>query len=183
MLISNIISSSPVIFYASALFGYLITSSDKNYETRFFHETYKINIFLLFIIGFIIFYSILNPISKKLFEYIFKNTSYNYLLERPNPPIHGCGLYPDLKLRGSSSYGFPSGHSQACAFFATFWTMYLLKVNNININTYIRITSLWIMAGCIFYQRIATGCHNLLQVVGGASIGIVSATIFFKNFL
>ena len=162
-LASNIISTTPILIYCSTIFSYIITLNP---------------IFLKFLVGFIIFYTILNPILKEFFKYFCEDYE---IFKRPDwHPKEGCGLFPNLKMEGSKSFGMPSGHMQAITFTAIFWSLYLLHNNSNNNFVFLRILFFWILCIIVGFQRIKTGCHNLIQVVSGGIFGIILGFGYFK---
>jgi membrane-associated phospholipid phosphatase len=179
-LLSNIISASPVILYSSSIFGYILTSHEKSFS----QNTFNVNIFLLFIFGFAIFYTLSNPILKKLSKRLFESSWLDGISKRPNPPMIGCGLFPDLEMKGSTTYGFPSGHAQAWGFFSMFWSLFLVYIQSISTctsYTYPKILFLWFCFFMVCMQRIYTGCHNLFQVLGGGTIGAIFSILYYSQ--
>lgn len=101
-----------------------------------------------------LFYSIcfiLNRILKEVFKYLMGDTVW---------PLLGNGNRPNSHL---SSYGMPSGHSQAVGFFIA----HQIKTKSKYLIPFVLI-SLEVM-----YSQIANGHHTLQQVIVGFLIGLI----------
>ncbi len=156
MFLLRILQVSPLFIYVGAFSVYIITG--------------KI-LPLLFMVGAFLLSSMFNPILKRFFEKYYKDVK---IFQRPNPPAEGCGLFPDIDMPGSKTFGFPSGHAQLIAFAAMFWTLYLYDQNTI-----LRIIPLWLLLIAVCWHRIYTGCHNFVQVFGGVVIGLFMGAIYY----
>lgn len=152
---SNILSATPVLIYASSIYSLLFVDDKKTQ--------------LLFIIGLFLLNTLLNPILKDISFYFFKD---NEMFQRPNPPKEGCGCFANLKMDGSKSFGFPSGHAQIVAFTAMFYTLYF--------GFCYKSLFMWIYFLIVCSQRIYIGCHNIFQVIGGSVIGTILGYFYYQ---
>ena len=170
-MIMRILQASPVIIYTGALSTYILTG-------------WKLP--LVFIVGAMIFSSFTNPLLKKFFESTFGDLE---CFKRPNPPAEGCGIFPDVDMPGSKTFGMPSGHVQLLTFTATFWSLYLIQStigsstsgssNGESNELLLRLAFLWLSAIAVAYHRIESGCHNLIQCVVGGLFGIFFGVLFY----
>lgn len=112
----------------------------------------------------------LNRPEKMFFE---KVVGRDQMFLRPNPPPEGCCVLDYLCENKPTTYGFPSGHAQTAFFFAMFMSLYD-REHALFYFLYAILSSL---------NRVRIGCHNLLQVFGGALFGMVYAFISFKLFV
>lgn len=163
-------------------------------------------LFILFIytyelkyILFIAFYFIneyINITLKKIFNYIL---DYN-ITKRPdnygtfteNNKLYDIGtsvlpqIYTTSKLhKQSTTYGFPSGHSQTMTIFSTFTTLYLLYIDDykFDYNKLPRYILPWIVAFAVIWQRVFSKCHSHIQVIIGSSIGCILGYVFFQIYI
>ena len=91
---------------------------------------------------------------------------------RPNPPQSGCGIFNECSANGSKTFGFPSGHAQTTTFAAMFWSLYIYRQTKWSkTEKCLKIALLWILAGLVWYSRVAIGCHNWTQIAGGIAFG------------
>lgn len=81
-----------------------------------------------------------------------------------------CGALPARgpALTGKSRLGMPSGHVQLMALITTWCSL----KHGSNIHT---MCLLWVLTALVALQRVASGCHSILQVGLGAFIGCVLA--------
>ncbi|CAN1135459.1 Lipid phosphate phosphatase gamma [Linum perenne] len=85
-------------------------------------------------------------------------------------------------LEMCDSHGWPSSHSQYMFFFATYFTM--LMVRGIGLAESIRHKALafymaWSMAVLTMYSRVYLGYHTVAQVFAGATLGLVLGGTWF----
>jgi len=87
----------------------------------------------------------------------------------------GCGIDPKYENKvGSTTYGFPSGHSQGTALAAAFWTLYITNSNKqLHAGHYVSIILLWVITISVMKQRMDCKCHNIYQVTTGMVLGFV----------
>lgn len=119
---------------------------------------------------------LINFIIKSTLQYAdFKQP---WLL-RPNPPITGCGLFPNSSI--TNQIGMPSGHSQMVSFGTVFWLLYIYHQSNIN-TIYQSLISLILifLSILIMYTRKYQGCHNSIQIVTGSLLGSVLGYISYQ---
>jgi len=139
---------------------------------------------LVLVLGMILNHSI-NKFLKDSSRSIFGEKSA--FGKRPKGAIN-CGLFidPDNPKRPSSSYGFPSGHSQMSAFISTVVIMYLLNQDKdksgknkktVPWSSYLIMAIIPLIS---MYMRVHLGCHTVGQVIGGALIGVVIGYVFLK---
>ena len=93
----------------------------------------------------------------------------------------GCGIYPSNKK--SVTWGMPSGHAQITSFAASYWTIYLwmkylnetdIEAKKIAKNHAIVSTAImWVLAACVWSQRVISRCHSILQIIVGVLIGTI----------
>lgn len=124
-----------------------------------------------------IFANIFNHVLKKISESLFPTFKP---FARPNPPKGGCGYFDVVDYSG---WGMPSGHAQTSWFFSTGVIMYLgdkLKNGEISQWQYnLGVGIMIILAAWVSWSRIMIGCHNILQVIVGTVIGILSAYFLY----
>lgn len=87
----------------------------------------------------------------------------------------GCGIDAKYENKvGSTTYGFPSGHSQGTALAAAFWTLYIINSNKkLHAGHYASIILLWVITIAVMKQRMDCKCHNIYQVTTGMVLGLV----------
>jgi len=87
----------------------------------------------------------------------------------------GCGIDANYQNKvGSTTYGFPSGHSQGTALAAAFWTLYIINSNKkLHVGHYVSIILLWVITIAVMKQRMDCKCHNIYQVTTGMVLGLV----------
>lgn len=160
--LSKILQAAPVLTYTFAILAYCIEGK---------------RIYLYFLLGLFVLCTLLNSLLKMFFKRFFSNVD---VFDRPNPPKSGCGCFSnDTYEENKSSFGMPSGHAQMVFFFASFWTCYLHSKNS-NISEILRSIILWLFALMVSFQRIYSGCHNLLQIFVGGLIGIILGVLYFN---
>ena len=153
---------SPHIMHVGAFLAFIITWDP---------------IILKYLIGSVLIGEIGNSLLKKLLKSLFPDTE---LFLRPNPPETGCGLFPVSNYDPKSGYGMPSGHTQMAFIAATFWSLYIFEKYGSNDRTRLSISLLFIIASLIGVSRVVTGCHNILQIIVGAVLGVLSGYIVYK---
>lgn len=109
----------------------------------------------------------------------------------------GCGIYP-VYGKLSHTWGMPSGHAQITTFASTYWTIYVWMKYKEETNfetkqqlkkkAIITSLSLWILSFAVWFQRVYSGCHNILQIITGIVIGMLLgylgywfSTLLFKD--
>ncbi|XWV26674.1 dolichyldiphosphatase [Tupanvirus soda lake] len=150
----NIARASPYIIYLSGLSSSVVTGK---------------SIGAVFSLSAIIFGDGLNYVLKKIFKSIGPN---NKSWMRPSIPPDGTGIFPSYSPSKTITWGMPSGHSQIVSYSAAFWILYLWK--NSHAPTWWSVMGtgiISIISALIMYSRIATGCHNLQQVIVGSIFG------------
>ncbi|CAH1175746.1 unnamed protein product [Phaedon cochleariae] len=98
-----------------------------------------------------------------------------------------CEARPLLRDTVHVEYGMPSSHAQFVWFFATYVIYFVfIKLHHMNNNTIIEnlskfliISSSFLMAVLVCISRIYLEYHTLWQVLCGAIVGILFATIWF----
>jgi len=129
-----------------------------------------------FTLSFLVVYPLLDNKDKKkvtwvlydLIPAVFFAYVVNYLLKitfRILRPCTGLSECP-------SDYSFPSGHTAVIFAFATIITLYEKKYKS-----YLWAIPLAILVGL---SRVALGFHTILDVVGGAILGIVVSSIVYR---
>jgi membrane-associated phospholipid phosphatase len=111
--------------------------------------------------------AILNLILKGIFKYPRPSEDpreFNLALKNGRRFVFKNGIPHDI-------FGMPSGHSQATMFVTTY---IFLSLKNKKFVLIFFILSLLIM-----YQRIKDNHHTLLQVLVGATVGVVCAYLFY----
>lgn len=156
-MLNKVLQAAPLIVYSIGLGAFFLTGE---------------KLYLIFTIGVFFFGSILNKLFKNITQTYFGNFK---ILQRPNPPKTGCGMFDDCTFPGSRSFGFPSGHAQIVAFAATFWSLYFWHTQR----DMARGIILFLLALLVGYSRIENGCHNTLQVAGGYLFGITFGALYF----
>ena len=162
--VENTLINMPRIIYICSFLSIIITG---NIEFSYFF------IFtLLFSTG-------LNKLIKNLFK--ITQILPKKIGDRPSgcggPKIkglcRGCSIDPAYKNKiGSTTYGFPSGHSHISALAASFWTLYIINKNQKLLpGHYISIILLWIITIAVLKQRLDCKCHNIYQVMTGLIVG------------
>jgi membrane-associated phospholipid phosphatase len=89
----------------------------------------------------------------------------------------GCGIYPDFG-NFSTTWGFPSGHAQITSFAATFWSIYMYKRYGGD-ESIVPIVILWLLTFLIWFQRVYSRCHNVMQIIGGFMFGLLYGFIVY----
>jgi membrane-associated phospholipid phosphatase len=97
---------------------------------------------------------------KELSNYLPKDSALYRLTRRPEKGLF-CGLSCLEKKTSISDPGFPSGHVA----FITFYTLCLPSYSVL----YTIIKGLLILL--VSYNRLKSGCHTILQVIGGIVFG------------
>jgi len=130
--------------------------------------------FKLYIANFIINFSLKNFVFKP----IMKDRTYPILGRGLRPEgAKNCGEFRDnffnkkIIPKLSTSYGFPSGHSQCAGLFMTF------IYEHFRDNPYIFYPSL-IYSLYIPYTRVNLGCHTIEQTIFGYIFGIITYYLF-----
>lgn len=163
--IREILQAFPLIIYAGTGVATIITQS---------------KLILYFLIGILIFGSFMNHILKYSFSNLFPDAEWGKRPEdRPNT---GCGYFDKCDGGKAQTYGFPSGHSQTMAFFAIFWTLYILDTNSNknSADTILKILAIWLITLSVAISRIHVKCHTVVQVVAGLMIGIGFGYGYYK---
>ena len=120
-----------------------------------------------------------NRILKNyIFKPLLKNNSYPFIGTgiRPKNAMN-CGIFRDnffdnkREIKISSSYGFPSGHSQSAGYFMAFIHKYFK-------NSPIIYYSSLIYSIYIPYTRIILNCHTIQQIISGYIFGIITFYLF-----
>jgi membrane-associated phospholipid phosphatase len=136
----------------------------------------------------------LKRISNRFVPYTLTKRPRNYgeVTEDDKTYFMGTGLIPEVystsKVKKQKiTYGFPSGHSQTMATFATFGTLFILHRNSHNNRNFevehgLQIFSLWIIALSVLWQRWYSKCHTPLQIFLGALVGISLGFAFFEIY-
>jgi hypothetical protein len=93
--------------------------------------------------------------------------SENPVLKRPHG-AYNCGAFNN---GGNSEYmpGFPSGHVALATFLACAYGR--------DKNIFLQMLGIGYI-GCVSYARMKKRCHNLLQVLGGACLGLIAYILF-----
>ena len=128
-------------------------------------------------------YNIINFYFNYKINHILKNNVFKHFMKNNKLPILGYGIRPkgasdcgnfraslfnsSIKPKLSTSYGFPSGHSQTAGFFIAF------IFNNFSNNYNILLPSL-IYSLYSAYSRVILGCHTIEQVIFGYIFGIIA---------
>ena len=143
--------------------------------------------YIYFLLCILIFGTGLNKLTKKFFQ--LTNILPSNTGKRPSgcggPKIkglcRGCGIDDDYKDSiGSTSYGFPSGHSHSAALASTFWIIYIIKSHkDLNIQNYISIILLLIITLAVIIQRLKCKCHNIYQVISGFIYGLLCGILSY----
>lgn len=164
-----------------------------NYEfvNDFNRASSIILLFIIIILSYIYNLSFLYPIKFYLGDiivnYNLKHNIFLPIMKDKTYPIFGKGLRPDgakncgifkdnffdntIIPKPSTSYGFPSGHSQSAGLFITF---IYEKFRN---KPYIFYPSL-IYSLYIPYTRVNLGCHTIQQTIFGYIFGILTYYLF-----
>ena len=158
----NVLQAAPCIVCTSALAGALISED---------------LLYMYFAAGAIVLGSGVNYAVKGLCKAVAGNVE---LFKRPNPPQSGCGNFANCTAGGSTTFGFPSGHAQIVAFSAAFWSLYLQKYGKRKSTSVVSICILWALVLLVCWSRIKIGCHNLIQVTAGTTIGAGLGVAYFK---
>ena len=121
--------------------------------------------------------------KNKVFQPILSN--YHVLQgERPDN-ASDCGAYSSIEslTSMSTSYGFPSGHSQLTAFFVSF-IFFLSADSDLDKNHLFSIICVLsiILFGQMF-ARVHRGCHTVAQTIGGAIFGIIMGYGWYQCWL
>jgi membrane-associated phospholipid phosphatase len=98
----------------------------------------------------------------------------NFITSRPKG-AKDCGAFIDCNNKKDDSMGMPSGHSMSIAFFVTF-----LILGSYSKKRYINYIIGILLIILVMSQRWWVGCHSLLQVIVGASIGIFLGWSYYK---
>lgn len=157
--LEHIAKVSPDIFSVAALLGFIISRKP-----------------------ILLYYAVITFSSELANNYIKMASKWyspdNPMFMRPNPPPEGCGTrYVMNKTWKGLSWGMPSGHTQVAFMGAVFWSLYIWNTYGDTMNTKISIIILFILACLLGYSRILNGCHNIQQILVGASLGIVFGCI------
>jgi len=150
----KVLQASPVLVYSNTISIFVMTQD---------------YIHLYFWVGSYLLNNLTNCRLKKIFQHYFGDIR---MFKRPNPPREGCGPFADLSFPGSRSFGFPSGHAQTMFFYSIFYTL-------IYPTNYLLIIVLWMSSILVCYQRVETGCHNIIQVFGGGVFGIIFGVLWY----
>ncbi|AYV78027.1 MAG: dolichyldiphosphatase [Edafosvirus sp.] len=127
----------------------------------------------------IIFGDVLNGVLKKSIKSVAPDVE---MFKRPSPPAEGCGIYSQCNISADHkpTYGMPSGHSMIICFSAIFWILYIQKYSGMSKGWKLFSTILLLtIAILVMISRIVIGCHNFLQVIVGAMIGILLGWVVF----
>tara|TARA_A100001015_G_scaffold314829_1_gene425217 strand:+ start:1857 stop:2543 length:687 start_codon:yes stop_codon:yes gene_type:complete len=188
-------------YFKSELFFQLIRSSELvlfygylyNWITNYNSQQRNKSLFLFLIIAFNSYfnYYLKNNLSKPLFT-LFND--YIPILgqgSRPDGAVD-CGYFTTCPNKQSTSFGFPSGHSQFSGLYSGFMirdmlfddnNVELILDDNKKVSIFVHIIYIFIM----MYSRIyIQGCHTIGQAIFGALIGLVIgyfSNILYKNFL
>jgi len=108
----------------------------------------------------------------------FLNYMLKHLIQEPRPTI---------KFSNYTEYGMPSAHAQFVCFFATYIIYFVfIKLHHMNNNTIIEnmtkiiiISSSVLMAVVVCFGRIYLQYHTVAQVLCGAFVGALLATLWF----
>lgn len=107
----------------------------------------------------------------------------------PGAATKNCGVFPTAlfehtplnALKGSNSYGMPSGHTASVFFFATFWTMLCWSHRSqrrprprFDWNVVALGAVLFLASIGVGYTRIVGQYHTLQHVIVGAFVGIAT---------
>ncbi len=111
---------------------------------------------------------IVNVILKSIFQCPRPNQRVT-----PTSFIEGVYLSIDRSERGDP-YGFPSGHSQQSAFIVT--TIY----HAFGLKPITMVMALYTVI--IMWHRVYSGKHYKYQVIGGAIVGVVLATLIYRAY-
>jgi membrane-associated phospholipid phosphatase len=96
---------------------------------------------------------------KKLSNHIPKDSIIYQITRRPENGVY-CGMTCFEKKTSISEPGFPSGHT-------AFITFYALCLPHTAYFIFMKV----VLVLLVSYNRIQTGCHTLLQVIGGMLFG------------
>ena len=171
-LLINLASASPMTIYQTCILGSLISLDPK---------------YVIFSLLALIFGDGFNFIEKKFSKKLCGDVP---ICNRPlfldgTGSVETCGVFQKYHLLNSldklktHSFGMPSGHSQLVALTATFWSLYQIghlkqETNKNKRNMLISsIVIICVLALLVMYQRYYTRCHNIEQIVIGASLGIL----------
>ena len=132
-------------------------------------------------------YSIKLYFGDAVINYCLKHYIFKPIMKDGTYPIIGRGLRPEgakncgefrdnffdssITPKLSTSYGFPSGHSQCAGLFMTF------IYDHFRNNPYIFYPSL-IYSLYIPYTRVKLGCHTIEQTIFGYIFGILTYYLF-----
>lgn len=122
-----------------------------------------------------------------ILNYFLKNYIFKPIMKNETYPIVGRGLRPEgakncgefrdnffnnsITPKLSTSYGFPSGHSQCAGLFMTFIYYNFREI------PYIFYPSL-VYSLYIPYTRVKLGCHTIQQTIFGYIFGILTYYLF-----
>lgn len=168
----NIITTSPYTVYQAGILATIVSGDPK----------YALFTGLAFIMG-----DAFNAGEKLLSKKILGEDSS--IGQRPNGcgngdldyDCTGCGIYTSTKK--SLTWGMPSGHAQITSFAASYWTIYLwmkylnetdieakkVAKNHAIVSTII----MWVLAACVWSQRVISRCHSILQIIVGVLFGTI----------
>lgn len=90
--------------------------------------------------------------------------------------INKCGIFKSGSSSISGSFGMPSAYMQRIGFFAGFILTY--NIYHKKYNPLVIASIVFILLGLSF-NLIVQGCTNLMEIVGGAFIGIVVGFLYF----
>jgi membrane-associated phospholipid phosphatase len=141
--------------------------------------SYKYNLSILYTIKLYFGNAFINYCLKYyLFKPIMKGGTYPIIGRGLRPEgAKNCGEFRDnffdttITPKLSTSYGFPSGHSQCAGLFMTF------IYEHFRDKPYIFYSSL-IYSLYIPYTRVKLGCHTIEQIIFGYIFGIITYYLF-----
>lgn len=136
---------------------------------------------IAFFIGIVI-SQMVNNVCKHVSEMICSGSP---VCERPSVPHGGCGNFdehPDHS--GDTSFGMPSGHTQALTFTATFASLFIYTQTGWSMwSRHLTVLVVWCIALLVAESRIQLGCHNEAQVAIGLLLGVTFACLTFATTL
>jgi membrane-associated phospholipid phosphatase len=136
---------------------------------------------IAFFIGIVV-SQMVNYVCKKMSETICMGSP---ICERPHIPSGGCGNFdqhPDHSE--DTSFGMPSGHTQALTLTATFASLYIYTQTRWSIwSRHLTVLVVWSIALIVAESRIQLGCHNEAQVAVGLLLGVMIASLTYITTL
>ena len=133
-----------------------------------------------------------NYISRPLFKYFNDYIPILGIDSRPEGAVD-CGYFSSCPNVKSSSFGFPSGHSQFAGLYSGFMIREILadspnySYNSLpavkKLNVFLYLSYVIIM---MFSRIYVQGCHTLGQTIFGALIGLILGFFFnkiYKNYI